>query len=865
VTTSATDGSKDRIPVLKIIVDRQEISAQTNSEKGDVLAKGFFPPKPAVSTVPPNAEYPPQCQADVRITADQLQKQLCKLKPYKAPGPDSIPNIVLTKCAELLTARLLSIFVAMFERTLMYKPWKTFTTVVLRKPGKPRYDIPKAYRPIALLNTMWKVLTTIVADQLTFVTEKHQLLPANHFGGRPGRTTTDAMHLLANTIKASWRAGKVTSALFLDIEGAFPNAVLSRLEHNLRKRQVPSKIVKFIRKMLRRRVTTLKFDGYTSEPINIDNSIGQGDPLSMGMYQYYNADLIDIPSEPEESAMAYVDDSVMIAIAKSFPEAHEKLLSMMTRAGGVIDWSTLHNSPLKYSKLALVDFAHGQSTKRRSPLHLPQIVIQPAKSTRYLGVVFNQNLNWKEQHARAIEKGTKWAMQIRRLARPTWGLTLGNARRLYISIAIPRILYAIDVWCVPPYANSKHQRGTVKVIRKITTIQRVGALAITGGLRTSATDALDAAAYLLLAPLLADKACHRAALCLTTLPKEHPLHRIANNKTTGKIKHHKSPMSSLLAAYKVDPKKTEKIPTAVRDPTLQGELPFETSIAECREESVKEAERADEEVQVFTDRSALNGMVGAATILTREGNPPRVLHLTLGPEEKHTVHEAELAGILLGMHLISTESHGSTTFVMGVDNQAAISAFHSSLRNPAHHLAREILKVANRVQKRRQRGKYKLTIRWTAGHKGIQGNKDADHKAKRAAEGKTSDKQTLPLYLRKPLLTNPAAVKRGFHEDLIKKWKSEWEASVRGQRAAHIDATTPSKKFLRTVSQTELSRVDASQIAQFRLGHAPVNQYLKRMKRVDSARCPACRDKEESPEHFMLRCPSYTHERWALT
>ena len=33
----------------------------------------------------------------------------------------------------------------MFERTLMYKPWKTFITVVLRKPGKPRYDIPKAY------------------------------------------------------------------------------------------------------------------------------------------------------------------------------------------------------------------------------------------------------------------------------------------------------------------------------------------------------------------------------------------------------------------------------------------------------------------------------------------------------------------------------------------------------------------------------------------------------------------------------------------------------------------------------------------------------------------------------------------------
>jgi len=215
-----------------------------------VLAKGFFPPKPAESMVKTSTKYPKQCQGGVKITADQIQKQLQKLKPYKAPGPDGILDVVLTKCADLLTNRLLNIYDTMFERKLMYKLWKTFTTVVLRKPGKPRYDAPKAYRPIALLNTLWKVLTAIVVGQLTFIMEKHQLLPANHFGGRPGCMTTNTMHLLANTIKASWRVGKVTSALFLDIEGAFPNAVPSRLEHNLCKRQVPRKIVDFIHNML---------------------------------------------------------------------------------------------------------------------------------------------------------------------------------------------------------------------------------------------------------------------------------------------------------------------------------------------------------------------------------------------------------------------------------------------------------------------------------------------------------------------------------------------------------------------------------------------------------------------------------------
>ena len=134
----------------------------------------------------------------------------------------------------------------MLVKELYYAPWKHSTTVVLRKPGKPRYDTPKAYRPIALLNTLGKLLTAIIAERLTYYTEKHALLPPTHFGGRPGRTTTDALHTLTYRIKDAWRKRQVVSVLFLDIEGAFPNAVNDRLEHNLKARKVPGKLVKFI-------------------------------------------------------------------------------------------------------------------------------------------------------------------------------------------------------------------------------------------------------------------------------------------------------------------------------------------------------------------------------------------------------------------------------------------------------------------------------------------------------------------------------------------------------------------------------------------------------------------------------------------
>jgi len=53
---------------------------------------------------------------------EQILRQLKKLKPYKAPGPDGIPNVVLTKCADMLVERLHWIYEAMLEKGLQYKP-----------------------------------------------------------------------------------------------------------------------------------------------------------------------------------------------------------------------------------------------------------------------------------------------------------------------------------------------------------------------------------------------------------------------------------------------------------------------------------------------------------------------------------------------------------------------------------------------------------------------------------------------------------------------------------------------------------------------------------------------------------------------
>jgi ribonuclease HI len=869
ISAAASDGSKSRIPTLTKNKGETTQTAKSNKEKGAMLAETFFPEGKEQDNAQEedNAGAPKQkCEMD-EITREQIRKHLAKLKPYKAPGPDGIPNIVLTKSADIIIDRLYHIYTAMIKKGFFYEPWKQFTTVVLRKPGKPKYNVPKAYRPIALLNTMVKVLTAVLAEQLMFYAEYYKLLPANHFGGRKRRTATDAVHLLVSKIKDAWRAGKVTAVLFLDIEGAFPNADNAQLVRNLRKRGIPEQLVNFISEMLKDRSTILKFDDYVSEPITLNNGIGQGDPLSMALYQFYNADLLDIPTEKEESAIAYVDDAILTATAHTFQEAHDILADMMTRAGGAIEWTDTHNSQFEYSKLALVDFAHPNKRVTRPSLHLPNITIIPVENTKYLGVMLDQNLNWREQLAYATGKGAKWAAQITRVARPTWGLTPDAARRIFQGVAIPRILYGIDIWCTPSqraYVGNVTQ-GPVTAIRKLASTQRAGAIAITGGFRTSPSDSLDAHASLLPMHLNIGRLQYNAATRIATLPDTHPLNNPYRKASKRQPKRHRTPLHQLAAEVGISSEDIEEIPVVRINPALQHSTPINIVIPESKEESIQVEAHATETIRVYTDGSSHNGKVGAAALLRRPGKPDRILRAHLGKAEHHTVYEAELVGILLGLHLIKTERNARVKCVIGADNQAAVKALQTDLTSPGQHIAAECLKSAKQILRSKKSKNFRLTIRWTAGHSGVAGNEIADREAKRAAEGISSEAKDLPGYLRKPLKKSISALRQKKSESAREAWKKEWHESERYKRFRAPDIVVPSsKKYIKLISNPRISRKTASLIYQLRVGHAPLNGYLHKFCRVDSPRCPACGAPKETVEHFVKHCPGYAHERWTL-
>lgn len=147
--------------------------------------------------------------------------------------------------ADIIVGHLAIVFNQSLRISYCLAHFRSLITVVLRKLDKDDYTIPKAYRPIALLNTIGKIMDAIIARRLSYLVEVHNILSNTHIGGRKLRSTEHALHLVIERIYKAWNTGRgqVASLMLLDVSGAFNNVSHERLLHNLRTRRVDEKLV----------------------------------------------------------------------------------------------------------------------------------------------------------------------------------------------------------------------------------------------------------------------------------------------------------------------------------------------------------------------------------------------------------------------------------------------------------------------------------------------------------------------------------------------------------------------------------------------------------------------------------------------
>jgi hypothetical protein len=352
--------------------------AESDAAKVRTLRSVFFPQPPEADLSDINTNRPHKTPFSMpSITETEIRAALKRAPPDKAPGIDTLPNKiwkVLSNQGSKSEKRFVPLITAIFDAclTVGYNPkhFQTSVTVTLRKAGKGDYRVPKAYRPVALLNTLGKLLEGVIATRIAYMVEGHKLLPNTHLGGRKGISVDHAIQLIMDRVHTAWGQGQVASMLLLDMAGAYDMVSHERLLHNMAQMGL-GMLVPWVRSFLTDRSTRIKLpNGYLSEAFPTPTGIPQGSPISPILFLLFNAPLVRACTtrnvHGETRAYGWVDDVCMVAVSNSYEQNTWVLESALQRAD---KWARKSAAKFAPDKFELIHFKNPTVTSQTQKQH----------------------------------------------------------------------------------------------------------------------------------------------------------------------------------------------------------------------------------------------------------------------------------------------------------------------------------------------------------------------------------------------------------------------------------------------------------------------------------------------------------------
>lgn len=418
------------------------------------------------------------------ITRHEIVRAIASTISNKASGGDEITNGILKQISTTIAPHLHCIYNVCLEEGYCPKHFRSAVTIALRKPGKSKYSTATSYRPIALLNTLSKILEFMLAKRISYLAETHKLLPRTYMGARRSVSTEHALHYPVERIHAAWNKDKVATTLLLDVSGAFENVSRPRLLHNLRSKRIDERIVRWIESFLDNRTTILKTKEHETNKVDVTVGIPQGSSLSSILFLFYNASLLEELRNKNIEACGFVDDVALLVKGNNAKENCEQLTEIHESV--CKKWARTHGAKFSSSKYQLCHVTRKRQDISDAVTINGNTIVASKEAVKYLGVMLDSKLNWKAQINGNKTKALKTIGALASLAGSTWGARLIRMRQMMHAVFLRQLTHGCSVWYTP-HEEKGHLKG---VIKSLASVQYRAQRAIIGAYRVTSRSAL---------------------------------------------------------------------------------------------------------------------------------------------------------------------------------------------------------------------------------------------------------------------------------------------------------------------------------------------------------------------------------------
>jgi hypothetical protein len=263
-----------------------------------------------------------------KITTPTLKELINKLPKRKSCGPDGIPYEILKMLREEDELEHLCFIInKCIEEKKIPNDWKLSRICLLHKDGD--CNILTNYRPIALLNTIYKVLVLWINRNLVHHLEDNKIINQNQYGFRPNRSIYDPLNKVVVNIRRLLQEEKTFYAVFLDIEKAYDTVPIWGLKQALEIHNM-KELADFITDVYTGAKGTVITPYGISPEFKIGRGVRQGCPLSPTLFNLFiNMLLLKIESKytfnrRNSFYRFYADDGIFITTNKGAAETFLK-------------------------------------------------------------------------------------------------------------------------------------------------------------------------------------------------------------------------------------------------------------------------------------------------------------------------------------------------------------------------------------------------------------------------------------------------------------------------------------------------------------------------------------------------------------
>jgi len=399
------------------------------------------------------------------ITKDELNTTINKLEINKSPGIDEISSKVLVPRVRDILDPLLYIYNLSFSTGVFPSALKVSKVIpVYKKKSKTN---PGNYRPISLLSIFDKILEKLMHKRLYSFLSKHNILYEHQFGFRPNHSTTLALIEIADNIRKEVDEGKSVIGLYLDLSKAFDTVCHQKLLHKLDYYGIRGTTNKWFESYLSDRMQVTYVNGIYAEPMST-GSVGlpQGSVLGPMLYLLYVNDIAKIINNDNCKLRLFADDTNIFVCGRNKQEIETKIQNSLLV---LYHWFLDNELSLNIEKTCFTVFSNYIKADNIS-LKLNNLKIPHVKSTKYLGVILDEKLNFKEHCLYIRNKLTKLTAALHYMS-PF--LNIEHCKKVYFAYIYPHITYGIELFGLTSKGNTEIlQKSQNKMLKSMSQCDR---------------------------------------------------------------------------------------------------------------------------------------------------------------------------------------------------------------------------------------------------------------------------------------------------------------------------------------------------------------------------------------------------------